>query len=329
MANSLRQFFAVTRKEFIEARRDRFFALLVTFVTIAALLSLVTGSIALSSDIATYEAAKQTLLALGKQMGTIANPEFYPLKLLRGAVEQIEIIGAVIGILVGFRGALAERQKQTLALVVTRPVSPITFISGKVIAGFALISASLLAVFSALTLALTFTSGIQLTADDLVRIAWVWGLSSLYITTFFLLALGLTLYLRRPSSALLGSFILWLLLVLIAPQIGDTLDPDNQVAGGVFKQLHIPKAEQEQIKKGFAGYETLRNSIEAASVTKHFERASFAILGIKDTYTGKPLKPILAEKQSDLWWILLSMLAVLILTLTRPINFQTTNEELI
>jgi hypothetical protein len=36
----------------------------------------------------------------------IAAPEFYPLKLLRGAIEQIEIMGAVIALLAGYRAAL-------------------------------------------------------------------------------------------------------------------------------------------------------------------------------------------------------------------------------
>ena len=74
-----------------EAMRDRFLLWAVIFLTVAALVSLVTGSIALHGDAATYAKAKALLLALGKDASALAAPEFYPLKLLRGTIEQIEI----------------------------------------------------------------------------------------------------------------------------------------------------------------------------------------------------------------------------------------------
>lgn len=318
---------AVAKKDLTEAGRDSFFALLTTFIGLAAVVALVTGAIALATDVATYNAAKETLMALGKSVDAIAAPEFYPLKLLRGAVEQIEIVGAVLGILVGFRTAASERGRQTLALVLTRPVSKFQFLAGKVLAGTGLIAASLASVFLLLGLVLAISSGVPLTADDLLRVALTWVLATLYVSGFFILSLLLTFKVRHTSSALLGSFVIWLLIVLIAPQIGDTLDPDNQVAGGVFKQLHVPKVEQERIKQGYATYETVRNAIEAASVTKHFERSSFAILGIKDTYTGTPLKPILQEKAGDIFWLLGSVLMLSLLLLFNPLNYENLSKE--
>jgi len=49
-------------------------------------------------------------------------PEFYPLKLMRGMIEQVEIMGAVIALVAGYRAAAAERGRQTLALILTRPL---------------------------------------------------------------------------------------------------------------------------------------------------------------------------------------------------------------
>jgi hypothetical protein len=130
----------------------------------------------------------------------------------------------------------------------------------------------------------------------------------------------LTLHMKQPSHALLIAFVVWLLLVLIAPQIGDTLDPDNQVAGGVFQQLHIAKPDQTEIMKRFAGFESLRNGIEVSSITKHFERFTFAILGIKATYAGMPIALIITEKLGDLIWILLTALGLGGLALALPLN---------
>ncbi|HQU69682.1 MAG TPA: ABC transporter permease subunit [Albidovulum sp.] len=307
-------------KDVRDALRDRFILIVTAFLGLAATVALVTGAIALRGDVATYEAAKATLLAIGKSADAIKAPEFYPLRLLRGAIEQIEIIGAAIAILIGYRSAASERGRQTLALIFTRPMRGWQFVAGKALAGLGLLAGGLGLVLGGLALVLHLMSGIGLTADDLLRIAVVWAVAVVYTACFFLLGFILTLHMKQPSHALLVAFAVWLVLVLIAPQIGDTLDPDNQVAGGVFKQLSIAKPDQVQIMKGFANYETLRDGIEQASVTKHFERLSFAVLGIKATYTGMPLGPILTQMLANLVWILLTALGLGALALALPLN---------
>ena len=72
--------------------------------------------------------------------------------------------------------------------------------------------------------------------------------------------------------------------------------------------------------KGFATFETLRDGIEQASVTKHFERFTFAVLGIKATYAGMPLWPILGEMLGNLIWIFLTALGLGAVALALPIN---------
>lgn len=72
--------------------------------------------------------------------------------------------------------------------------------------------------------------------------------------------------------------------------------------------------------KSFATYEAVRTGIEAVTITKHFERFGFAVLGIKDTYTGQPLTPILIEKTGDLIWIFLTALGLGTLLLILPIS---------
>ena len=317
----------IARKDATEATRDRFLQAVTAFLALAVIVSIVTGAIALATDAATYAAARDQLLALGKPATAIAAPGFYPLKLLRGAIEQIEIMGAVIAVLAGYRAAAAERGRQTLALILTRPIRHWQFLAAKLLGGIGLSALSLLAVFAVATILLAGISGVGLTGDDLLRLAITWAAASVYVAAFYTLAFGLCLWARHPANGLLHGFAIWLTIVLIAPQIGDTLDPDNQVAGGVFAQLSVPKAEQDRIKAGYAGYESLRNGIEIASVTKHFERFSFAVLGIKDSYTGTPLAAVLAQKQGDALWILLFALGLGGLVLLRPISPDRLTKE--
>lgn len=310
----------IAAKDIRDATRDRFVLIVTLFLALGAVVALVSGAIALRTDAATYAAAKATLLALGKSADQIAAPEFYPLKLMRGAIEQIGIVGAAIAILIGYRAAASERGRQTLALILTRPIRRWQFVAGKIAAGLALLGVGLLAVFATLAVVAHFASGVGLGAADLPRLALTWLAALAYTASFFFLGFILTLTLRTTATALLLAFAVWLTLVLVAPQVGDTLDPDNQVAGGVFKSLSIAKPDQVEIMKQFSTYETLRDGIEQASVTKHFERFTFAVLGIKDTYIGVPLGPILIEKQGDLIWIFLTALALGILAIALPLN---------
>lgn len=317
----------IAAKDIRDASRDRFVFIVTLFLAVGAAVALVSGAIALRTDAATYAAARETLLALGKPVDQIAAPEFYPLKLLRGAVEQIGIVGAAIAILIGYRAAASERGRQTLALILTRPIRRWQFLAGKLAAGLALLGLGLLTVLTVLAVMVHLASGVGLSAADLPRLALTWVAVWLYTACFFLVGFILTLTLRKTATALLLAFAVWLTLVLVAPQIGDTLDPDNQVAGGVFKSLGIAKPDQVAIMKQFSTYETLRDGIEQASVTKHFERFTFAVLGIKDTYTGVPLDQILIEKKGDLIWIFLTALGLGLLALFLPLNADRLTKE--
>jgi ABC-2 type transport system permease protein len=100
------------------------------------------------------------------------------------------------------------------------------------------------------------------------------------------------------------AFTLWIGFVLVTPQIGDTLDPDNQVGAGVFRTLGIAKPQEKEIMKSFKTYETLRDGIEQSSPAKHFERLSFAVLGIKDIYAGQPLVSVIQDRLGDVLWLI-------------------------
>jgi ABC-2 type transport system permease protein len=105
------------------------------------------------------------------------------------------------------------------------------------------------------------------------------------------------------------------MVVLILPQIGDTMDPDNQVPGGFFKSMQIDRNTEKEIMTGFQSYETIRGGIEQLSVTKHYERLSFALFGIRQMYNGMPLKEILKENTVNMVWLGSLLIAAYIIVL--------------
>ena len=327
MISKTSQMATMAAREIRDALHAHLLALLTGFLVVAALVSLSVSAIALHAEYLAYIESRDLLISLGKSAADLVAPSFFPLKLLRGFIEHIEIIGAVLGIVLGYRAAALERGHSTLALILTRPLSQATFLAGKLAGNAALIAVALATTFAIGGFALAAISGVGLGAMDVLRIFVVFATACIYVTSFFLLGFILALTIKRLPTALLIAFAIWLSLVLIAPQIGDTMDPDNQVAGGVFRKLGIAKSEEKEILKSFTAYETIRDGIEQASPAKHFERFSFAVLGIKDIYNGQPLIDVIKDRMIDVWWLLATIIALTSLLFLHPLNLARLTKE--
>lgn len=327
MIKSYSQIRTIAAKEIGDGLKTHVLTLLTGFLVLASLVSLTVSAVALHAEYLTYIESRDLLLSLGKSAADLVAPAFYPLKLLRGFVEHIEIIGAVLGVVLGYRAAAVERGHSTLPLILTRPLSQSTFFGGKLAGNAFLITVALATTFTIGAIALAIISGVGLSPTDLFRVTIVFAAASVYVINFFLLGFILALSMKRLPTALLVSFAVWLVVVLIAPQVGDTMDPDNQVAGGVFRSLGVAKPDQIKILKTFKTYETIRDSIEEASPAKHFERFSFAVLGIKDVYNGQPIATVIADRMANVLSLFGILAAMAMLLFARPINLTRLTKE--
>jgi ABC-2 type transport system permease protein len=278
----------VARKELVDIRRNRFLAVLVAFLVIAVTLSTVVAATAFRGALADYEAYLEALRSSGSSV-TPAAPKLFPLQLLRGGIEYVELIGALFAVVLGYGTVAKERQRGTTELLFSRPIGRFTVAGGKILA---------LAVSWLIAVGLVFlvVSGVVLAVGnasldlvDVERLALAAVASWLYLLLWSCVAMALASLGRRPVTGLLAALVIWLGLVLIVPQVGDTMDPDNQVPGGLFVSLQIAKDDERAVLAHFAGFEAARNGLEVSSVTKHFERAAFAYLGIKETYNQQPI----------------------------------------
>jgi ABC-2 type transport system permease protein len=278
----------VTGKELVDLRRNRFLAVLVAFLVIAVTVSTIVAATAFRVSLADYEAYLEALRRSGSSV-TPAAPTLFPLQLLRGGIEYVELIGALFAVVLGYGTVAKERQRGTAELLFSRPIGRYTVAGGKILALAVAWLVAVVVLFVVVTGLVLAVGNASLAAVDVGRLGLAAAASWLYLLLWSCVAMALASLGRRPVTGLMAALVLWLVVVLIVPQIGDTMDPDNQVPGGLFRSLQVAKDDEYAVLAHFAGFDAVRNGLEVSSVTKHFERASFAYLGIKETYNQQPL----------------------------------------
>ncbi|MCL5798323.1 MAG: ABC transporter permease subunit [Patescibacteria group bacterium] len=295
--------FIIAKKEYTDAIKNVLFLTLLLFLFILVSISLLVTAFNFQSQVAQYNTAIAQLKSMGQTGAILEKPQYFPLQMLRGTIEYLEIIGAIIGIILGYICIAKEKGNNTMLLLLSRPVTKTSFIGGKIL-GNSLLILSLLGLI--LIFIISSISGIGhvfFSSIELLKLFLAFLFSYIYLMFFFCLSALLSIFFKNIPNALIVSFAIWLLIILIIPQIGDTMDPDNQIPGGFFNSMHMTKIQQNEVISKFRTYETFRNALEESSVEKHYERLVFATLGIKDIYNGKSLNVIFKDKWGDFIWI--------------------------
>jgi ABC-2 type transport system permease protein len=292
----------IAKKEWMDIFRSKTFLYILVLLVALTITSLTVSFLVFNSQVKEYETALNILKQLGREP-TTPPPKLYPLSLLRGVVDYIEIIGAILGIILGYISISKERNTKALKLLLTRPITKREIAYGK-IAGNGLFVLVLMSIVSVIIFLIIYLiGGVVLDSIDLLKLFLFVLFSTIYIMLFFMISFFFSLQQKTIAHALIISFIIWLVIVLILPQIGDTMDPDNQVPGGFFKSMSLNKTQEKQVLSEFSGYENIRGFIEELSITKNYERLIFAIFGIKDTYRDEPLLNVMFENMNNVIWI--------------------------
>jgi len=305
----------IFRKEMRDALRSRLVLLLVLGLGVIAIVSVIVGAAAYHTKVLDYQ---HYLEALKQAGGTpSAAPLYFALQLLRGAVEYLEVIGAIIAIVLGYAIVAKEKNRGTLRLLVSRPVSDTAVAVGKLLALAAIWLIVVVALGVVIVVSIRLVGGTFLSSSELTRLAISLGFAWVYLFMWSALAMGLAGLFRQLSSALVVGLIAWLVVVLIIPQIGDTMDPDNQVPGGLFAALQVDKPHEKAVMAHFGTYESTRNTLESSSVSKRFERASFAFLGVKDRYNQRSLGYIATGMRTNIMWLTIATFLASVFAITQ------------
>lgn len=300
----------IARKEIRDAFRNRLFVIALVMLLGLSLTAVTLGAFSVRSQMADYLKAVDILTNLGRTDFPTA-PPVNPLAVSKNFINYLAMIGALLAMILGFTAVYKERQAGTLPLILSRPVYRDQFLTGKVL-GNALLLAALMAVVGGVTyLAVGLIGHVWLTADLTIKLALTMVMSWLYLLTFYLLAQFFALHRPNSNQALLLTVIVWLIFAFILPQIGDTMDLDNQLPGGFFATLGMDRAGEEQALQPFKWYETVRDGVEEMSPTKHYERISFALLGVKKDFLTNTWQEVLQLKLINLVGLLVPIVLLL------------------
>ncbi len=322
MANDKRRrILAIAHHEYRAAVRSRILVVLLGILIVATAGSVIIASAEYASRLADYQAYLAAAEANG--VTQIAPSPLAPLSLLRGAFEYIEIIGGVIAITLGYLTVSRERANRTLPLIMSRPVT-----SGELAAG------SLLGALAVITTLVAATTAVAVVSVGLVGRDWInlaqggklllaFIAAIIYMATFYGVGAYAAASSKNTANGLMVALGIWLVVVLILPQIGDTLDADNQVPGGLFAALGLGHDGEVAILSHFSAYETIRGSIEAASLAKHFERFAFAMTDVKERFRTLSLPDLFFQVRFSIGWLLIYA-AALPIALTHSFRKQPT-----
>lgn len=298
------------RKELRDTLRSRLLLLLIAGLGVIVILSVVVGAAAFHGKVVDYNNYIHAMQGAGMAQ-SVTPPQLFPLQLLRGAIEYLELVGSIVGIVIGYGLSAKEKNRGTLRLLFSRPVGGASMAAGKLLS-VAAVWFAIIAVLGAIMFAsVSLIGGISLSAGESAKLVITLAFSWAYLVMWTAFSYWLAGRTKRLSAALVIGLIVWLVVVLIIPQIGDTMDPDNQVPGGLFHSLQVEKPQEQAVMAHFAGYETTRNFLEETSISKHFERASFAYLGVKDKYNQQPLAFISKDMWANVTWLLGGLAAAL------------------
>ncbi len=305
-----RALWVIARKEIRDAFRNRLFIISTVMLLGLTVIAIGIGVSTIGAKMAEYLQSVKVLTDLGKTELPAA-PVLNPIAVSKNFINYLAMVGALLSIILGFTAINKERQAGTLQLILSRPVFRDQFLTGKVL-GNAILLAALMAVVGLATVAAIRVAGhITLTRNDTIRLALTMVMSWLYLFIFFLLAMFLSLKIPMGNQALLLTIIVWLVFAFILPQIGDTMDLDNQLPGGFFAALGMDKAGEDQALARFKWYETVRDGVEELSPTKHYERISFALLGVKQQFADNTWQEVLQLKAVNLIGLLVPVVLLL------------------
>ena len=130
-----------------------------------------------------------------------------------------QVVMSLLALLFSYDAISREKEAGTLGLTLSCAIPRPTLLLGKYIAGIVSISFPLVASFVAGLLVIQSSAYVSFSSSDWGRILLIFLVSMLYVSLFFLIGLFLSTRTHRSSITLMFSMCVWVLFVLIVPNL--------------------------------------------------------------------------------------------------------------
>ena len=188
-----------------------------------------------------------------------------------------QVVMSLLALLFAYDAISREKEAGTLRLALSGAVSRPTLLLGKYIAGMVSISLPLIASFVAGLLVIQFSPYVSFSGSDWGRILLIFLVSMLYVSLFFLIGLFLSTRTDRPSITLMFSMCVWVLFVLIVPNLTVLLVEHAS-------PIQSEEPYKEQAREQWKEYETeVKDYFEKRGVEGPLDRASFGGVGSRSS----------------------------------------------
>lgn len=127
------------------------------------------------------------------------------------------VVLSLFAVMFAYDAVNGEKERGTLRLALSNPVSRSTYIMGKLIGTFLALFIPLL-IPVALGLLLLPLMGVHLDSDELIRLLMILGIGFLFFATFLVLSVMVSASTRHSSYSFLIMLVIWIGCVLIIPR---------------------------------------------------------------------------------------------------------------
>ncbi len=314
--------FNIAKKEIHDILKNKLFLGSLILLFVLTFVSVILGSLQVKIQLDSYHSSIAFLQSLGKT-NLPSPPNLNPLSSSKDFVNYIGMIGALLAIILGNTSITKEYKAKTMSLILSKQVTRDQFLMGKLMGNAFILFAITLSNLMITLISLVLITGVGLSLDDLLRLILFFSMALLYMLFFTILSMSFAALWKKGSKSLLATIVIWLLLAFVFPQIGDTMDMDNQLPGGFFSAMGLDKSQETQVLSQFTYYETIRDSIEELSPTKHFERISFALLNVKPGFDTNTAIEVVGIKWINLMGLTLPSITIYIVTLLAFLKRET------
>jgi len=134
-------------------------------------------------------------------------------------VFVVRVVLSLMVIFLAYNSIAEERTQGTLKLALANALPRGKLLFGKFLGGLFVILGSLTIATLTAVLIMILHPAISLDSESSVRILGMWGVSALYLGTFFTLSLMVSTIINRPSVALLVLLQIWIVVIVIYPNV--------------------------------------------------------------------------------------------------------------